>query len=163
MHFTVEEFSPGIYYINRYSEIKIQIIVTKKLDKEEHVWIHSLTSKMSEEHARKLVRYTNDLTDLDDKNYADSVWEVVVTENASLISRMREDKEMCSALAKIMQPELDEAFENGFGNGFDNGQLMQLFRLLKKSIITMEEAIGETELSVEEFQKRYEEYLEQNK
>ena len=28
---------------------------------------------------------------------------------------------MCKALAEIMKPELDEAFDNGFNNGIDNG------------------------------------------
>lgn len=28
---------------------------------------------------------------------------------------------MCKALAEIMKPEIDEAFNNGFNNGFDDG------------------------------------------
>lgn len=151
----VEEVSPGIYYISRYGEISIQLIVTKKLDKRLHVWLNSLTSKISEQHARRLLEITKDLTDLDDKNYADSVWEVVATENIELISRLREDEEMCNALAKIMKPEIDEAFDDGF----NDGQLAQLFNLLKKGIITIEEAVAETEFSMDEFKKKYNEYL----
>lgn len=151
----VEEVTSGIYYISGYSEIKIQIIVTKELDKESHIWINSLTSKISEKHARKLIEITRDLTDLDEKNYADSIWEVVATENASLIQKLREDKEMCNALAKIMKPEIDEAFDDGFSDG----QLTQLFNLLKKGIISLEEAVQETEYSLEEFKEKYNEYL----
>ena len=28
---------------------------------------------------------------------------------------------MCKALAEMMKPEIDAAFNNGFNNGFDNG------------------------------------------
>lgn len=42
MDFIVEEAAPGIYYINRDSDISIQIIVTKHLDQTQHIWINSL-------------------------------------------------------------------------------------------------------------------------
>ena len=58
---------------------------------------------------------------------------------------------MFGALAEIMKPEIDEAF--------DNGKLIQLFNLLKKGIITLEEAVAETELSIEEFEAKYQQYL----
>lgn len=74
---------------------------------------------------------------------------------------------MCNALAKIMKPEIDEAFntgfdagfDNGFDNGFNNGQQTQLFNLLKKGRLTFEEALAETSLTAEEFQTKYKEYL----
>ena len=141
----VEEISSGIYYISRYGELSIQVIVTKELDSEQHV--------------RKLVSVTNNLIELDEKTYADSIWEVVATENIELINRLRRDAEMPKALAKIMKPEIDEAFDDGFNNGFNNGQLTQLFNLLKKGIITLDEAVAETALSIEEFERKYDEYL----
>ena len=159
MDFIVEEAAPGIYYINRDSDISIQIIVTKHLDQTQHIWINSLTNQIDEQHARKLVDITKNLTELDDKNYADSVWEVVATENIELLNRLREDKDMCNALAKIMKPEIDEAFNTGFDNGFNNGQQTQLFNLLKKGRLTFEEALAETSLTAEEFQTKYKEYL----
>ena len=66
---------------------------------------------------------------------------------------------MMKAFAKLMKPEIDEAFDDGFNNGFNNGQLIQLFNLLKKGVITLEEAVAETALSIEEFEKKYNEYL----
>ena len=155
----VEEISSGIYYISRYGELLIQVIVTKELDSEQHVWINALTSHISEQHVRKLVSVTNNLIELDEKTYADSIWEVVATENIELINRLRRDAEMPKALAKIMKPEIDEAFDDGFNNGFNNGQLTQLFHLLKKGIITLDEAVAETALSIEEFERKYDVYL----
>ena len=151
LHLVVEEVSKGIYYISGYNEISIQIIATRELDKNQHIWINSLTSNISEQHIKKIISTTTNLTELDDRNYASSVWEVVTVENRELINQLRGNDEMFGALAEIMKPEIDAAF--------DNGKLKQLFDLLKKGIITKEEALAETDLSPEEFDTRYREYL----
>ena len=162
LNLSVEEISPGIYYISRLGELSIQIIITSRLDEKLHIWLNALTSHISRQHAQTLVNTTKTLTDLDDKNYAESVWEVVAKENATLIKILKEDTLMYKALAEIMKPEIDKAIEEAadkaFDDGFNDGQLTQLFRLLKKGIITLEEAVQETKLSLEEFQQKYNEY-----
>lgn len=151
LHLLVEEVAQGIYYISGYSEISIQIIVTKELNNEQHVWINSLTSHINEQQIKRLLTLTNNLTELDDKNHASSVWEVISLENKEIIKQLRGNNEMFGALAEIMKPEIDEAY--------DNGQLEKLFDLLKKDIITLNVAVIESGLSLEEFEKRYQEYL----
>lgn len=99
------------------------------------------------------------LIDLDDKYYAGVIWEVVTAENKKLMRRLREDEDMGSALAMLMKPEIDQAFDSGFNNGFGNGKLIQLFELLKKGIITRDVALAETDLSAEEFEAKYKDYL----
>ena len=150
-NFSVAEATKGIYYINRYCEFPIQIIVTKELDEEQHVWINSLTSQISEQHIKKLIMITDDLTELDEKNYANSVWEVITTENEILMNQLRRTEEMYSAFAKIMKPEIDEAY--------DNGQLKKVFDFLKKGIISYDVAMKESELKKETFEEKYKEYL----
>ena len=151
LHLSVEEVADGIYYISGYNEISIQVIVTKKLNSEQHVWINALTSHISEQQIRKLVSLTNNLTELDDRNHASSVWEVVSIENKEIIKQLRRNNEMFGALAEIMKPEIDEAY--------DNGKLKQLFNLLQKGFITMEIAVTESGLSPEDFKTKYQEYL----
>ena len=112
--FVVEEYRPGIYYITKENYLMVQIIVSGELDKKNHVWLNSLTNRLSEERAKELVYITGGLKDLDDKYYADSVWEIVTTQNIELIKKMREDKEMCKAMAEIFKPEIDAAFNSGF-------------------------------------------------
>ena len=73
------------------------------------------------EHATELIVTTQKLKDLDDRNYADSLGEVVATVNKNCIQIVREDEALCRALAEIMKPEIDAAFDNGFDNGFDSG------------------------------------------
>ena len=83
--------------------------------------VNSLTNQLREERAKELVYITGELKDLDDKYYADSVWEIVTRQNIELIKNMREDKEMCKAMAEILKPEIDAAFNSGFDNGFNDG------------------------------------------
>lgn len=97
--FIIEEFRPGIYYISNNSPIVIQIIVSKELDYHSHIWLNSLTDHLKQEQAKELLVMTNSLIEQDDKNHADSVWEIVTTQNKELIRRMGGDKEMCKATA----------------------------------------------------------------
>lgn len=62
---------------------------------------------------------------------------------------------MFGALAEIMKPEIDEAYDSGF----DSGKLKQLFELLKKEIISLNVAVTESGLTLEEFEAKYQEYL----
>lgn len=113
-NFLIEEKWLGIYYISKEGFIRIQFIVTKKLSQQNHIWLKSLSDKVSINQAAELLDRTQNLCSLDDKNHADSLWEIVTVANEDTIQALRRDKTMCQALAKIMKPEIDEAFNNGF-------------------------------------------------
>lgn len=131
--FVIEEKYPGIYYISGRNVIPIQIVVSGRLNTEEHIWLNSLTKKLSMEQAKVLVAVTNELEDVAEKKFADSVWEIVTRANKELIEKMREENIMCKAMAEIFKPEIDaaveaavaevreSAFTDGFNNGFNNG------------------------------------------
>lgn len=113
----IEEKYPGIYYIIKESYIKIQIIVTRELRGENHIWLNALSDKMKEKQVLDFLTTAQGLRNLDEKNYADSLWDIVASVNQRVIQKIREDENMCKGLAEIMKPELDEAFNNGFNNG----------------------------------------------
>jgi len=115
--FCIEEKYPGIYYIIKEGYISMQVVVSRELRWKNHVWLNSLSEKVSVQQATELIEYTQQLTRADDKNYADSLWEIVASVNKQTIQKVREDENMCKALAEIMKPEIDEAFSNGFNNG----------------------------------------------
>ena len=115
--FHIEEMYPGIYYIIKDGFIKTQVIVSHELSRENHIWLNSLSEKINLEQATELIGIAQQLEGLDDKQYADSLWEIVASVNKETIQRVREDENMCKALAEIMKPEIDEAFDNGFKDG----------------------------------------------
>lgn len=120
-NFIVEESVKGIYYITKEGYVKVQIVASGQLNQKNHIWLNSLSGSINEKRASDLILTTQRLEDFDDKNYADSLWEVVASVNKQVIQKMREDEDMCQALAEIMKPEIDKAFNNGFCNGFNNG------------------------------------------
>lgn len=151
--FLVEEFRPGIYYISKKYHISIQIVVSSELDNNNHIWLNSLKEHIEREQATKLVHLTNELTELDDKKYADSVWEIVASQNRELVEDMGRDDKMCKAMAEIFKPEIDaakaEAFDNGFNNGVEETCIRMISAKLKKGKST-EEIADNLEMTVEE-------------
>ena len=105
---------------------------------------------MNEAYIAELITKTQKLESNDDKTYADSLWEVVTRANKKIVEKVREDEDMCKALAEIMKPEIDEAFDNGFNNGFDNGMndgKLLAFRNMIKDGMSRELAQKYTEIS----------------
>lgn len=121
-NFLIEENEKGIYYIIKEGYITIQIVVTRELSKENHIWLNSLSKHLEESQVIDLINTTQALKQNDEKNYADSLWEVVTRINTKTIKKIRKDDTMCKALAEIMKPEIEEAFNNGFNDGVDYGK-----------------------------------------
>lgn len=128
--------------------IPMQIIVSRELEHENHVWLNSLSKKLSKNRAKTLVKHTNQLTVVEEKKLADSVWEIVTRLNVELIKNMMEDEEMCKAMAEIFKPEIDAAFDNGFNNGVDDKGI-HVFKNMIKRGFTKEDAQSIAEISNE--------------
>ena len=89
--------------------------------------MNSLSEKISLKQATELINVTQELEQLDDKNYADSLWEIVATVNEQIIEKAMEEERMCEALARIMKPEIDKAFDDGY----EKGMCENIFSLLE--------------------------------
>jgi len=147
--FIIEEKWPGIYYIIKEGYLKIQIVVSKRLSWENHIWLNSLSDSVNVQQAIELIEITEQLEKTDDKNYAESLWDVVETVNKEVIAKVREDENMaCRVLTEIMQPKIDEAFNNGFNNGsLDKG--VNIFKNMIKDGMSKELAQKYAEISDE--------------
>ncbi|MBR5566448.1 MAG: hypothetical protein IKW08_09885 [Roseburia sp.] len=132
--FDVEQKYPGIYYIIKEKYIKIQIIVTRELREENHIWLNALSDKMKKNQVLTFLKTAQGLNKLDEQNYADSLWDIVATVNQEVIRKIREDEKVCKGLAEIMKPELEEAFNNGFDNGFNNGSISSFKNMIRKGM-----------------------------
>lgn len=106
--FTAVKPYEGIYYITKDGFFPIQIVVSKELAKDEHIWLTSLTNEMSETDARKLIQETDSLHEKDDKDYADSVFQLSIQLNKAIFNQIREELTMCQALRELLKPEIDE-------------------------------------------------------
>ena len=101
---------------------------------------------MHENYVTELITTTQALEACDEKKYADSLWEVVTRVNIETINKVRKDDFMCKALAEIMKPELDEAFDNGVNQGKSAGKIL-VFKNMIKAGMSKELAQEYAELS----------------
>lgn len=99
---------PGIYTLHGISFLEVQIVITEEIDGELFQWLSSLTDKLTEEKARKLVITAYHFTENEDKRLAEAVVKVLTTANEGLFRRMREDDSMASALMELMKPEVEK-------------------------------------------------------
>lgn len=106
----IDEKYPGIYYVTGEKILfTTQIIVSSRLNVEEHQWLRALTSKMNEATGERLVLSAKGLSEKDDKDNADSVLQLALAENKELFKKLKEVPGMCEALRTLMKPELDAA------------------------------------------------------
>ena len=110
-HFQISNPYSGVYYIEKEGSLLTQIVVSGELDKESHQWLTALTSNMEYAQAQKLVFDMRALREKDDRENADSVFEVTLKENRQLFETLKKEgtKSMCEALVELMRPELEEA------------------------------------------------------
>ncbi len=119
----VKERFPGIYYVTGNKILfPTQIIVSSKLNQIEHQWLKALTKKMNMETGERLILSARDLSEKEDKEDADSVLQLALSENESIFKTIREDSSMCEALKTLMKPELDAAVEAASTLAKDEGR-----------------------------------------
>ena len=144
----VEKHSSGIYYVK--GEIfPIQIIVTKRLLKEENFWLRNMTASLTQKEAEELV-YAYEGHEKD--NLYKSVMDVIVRANEKEFEEM---KRMCDALLELMKDELDERKAQG--------EMERNMQLISKKIVkgkTIEQIAEELEETVEDILPLYQMVME---
>lgn len=133
----------GIYYIEGKVLFPTQIIVTKELEKDGHVWLKALSGKLGKEDIRHLVNDVKRLTEKMDKELADSVLEVSIGANKQVVEELIGDENMCQALMEIMEPVMQkrdlENIEKGMKEGIKEGIKEGLQKGIRVTIDTLRE------------------------
>ena len=102
----------GIYYIKGKVLFPTQVIVTKELDPEAHVWLGSLSDQLDKQNLQNLLEEINKLHGKADMEFADSVLEVSIQANFETVEQLRGDDKVCQALLEIMEPEINKIKES---------------------------------------------------
>ena len=106
--YSVTKKKAGIYRIDGMI-FPMQVLVTKELVRESHVWITSLTRTLSRDDARELLDNCAELGSEEDRRNADSVVNVASEANVELFKRMiQEGDQMCEELKELLAPEIVE-------------------------------------------------------
>ena len=101
----------GIYYVTDKVLFPTQIIVTKKLNPVEHMWLTALSAGLETQLIKKLLEKIESFDSKLDRELADSVLEVTVKANWQIVEELRGDEHMCQALLEIMEPEINKIKE----------------------------------------------------
>lgn len=100
----------GIFYVTKEGHFPLQILVAKRLSKDNQKWLTLLRRDLVKEDARRVVSQMDTLAEGIERDYGDSVLQVAMKENEKLFRRLKEEeKEMCQALRELFEPELKEA------------------------------------------------------
>lgn len=98
--YLVTQAYPGIYYVEKEGMFPIQIIVGSQLNRKNHLWLKSLSQKMTETDVKKLVL------------------QVSIKENQALFDRMKEEGDVVvsNVLMEFMKPEIDAVVKEAVDN-----------------------------------------------
>ncbi len=106
--YTVTPKADGIYRIGGML-FPMQILVTKELNEENHIWVTPLTRTMSRTRAQKLLNNYSALKNDEDKRNADSIVNVASEANIELFKKLiQEGEQMCEELKELLAPEIME-------------------------------------------------------
>lgn len=101
----------GVYYIEGAVLFPTQIIVTKELERDAHIWLKALSDKIGKQDMAELLRRIRLLTEQGDRELADSVLEVSAQVNRQALEELKGDDNVSEALLEIMQPLLEPLIE----------------------------------------------------
>ena len=106
--YTVTQKAAGIYRISD-TLFPMQILVTKELNKNLHVWVTSLTRSLNQNTLQELLDHCAGLESEEDRKNADSVVNVASEANSELFKKLiQEGNQMCEELKELLAPEIIE-------------------------------------------------------
>lgn len=119
----------GIYYISGKVLFPAQIIVSKELEPESHIWLKSLSGQLEKYDMQTLLRQIQSLDGKQNREFADSVLEVVMKANTTIVKEMIGDDGMSEELLEIIRPIVEpqilkreeECMNRGLKRGLEQG------------------------------------------
>ena len=127
MGYKVEERYAGIFYITGVNLFLIQVIVAKKLSPENQKWLTLMNRELNDADAKRAIIQTDQLEGKEEKDLADALMQVVVSENETVFNGAKKEADgmCCEALKKLMEPEFNEmkaaAIAEGLAQGMEQG------------------------------------------
>lgn len=98
----------GIYYVEGKTWFPTQIVVTRELDQDAHIWLKGLSGNLEKGDIQKMMAERNHMTEKADRELADSVLEVSISANRKIVEELIGDESMYEALMEIMEPKIKQ-------------------------------------------------------
>ncbi len=101
----------GVYYIEGMVLFPTQIIVTKELERDTHIWLKALSDRIEKRDMEELLKRISRLTEQGDRELSDSVLEVSAQVNREVLEELKGDDNMSEALLEIFMPIVEPLIE----------------------------------------------------
>ncbi len=101
----------GVYYIEGMVLFPTQIIVTKELERDTHIWLKALSDRIEKRDMEELLKRISRLTEQGDRELADSVLEVSAQVNREVLEELKGDDNVSEALLEIFMPIVEPLIE----------------------------------------------------
>lgn len=160
----VDNVYNGVYYIRNAGFFQTQVIVSRELDKMNHIWLRSLTDTMDRQQAENLISKSKELMDKPEAGYVDAVLQIVSKANRKVFNEIkREEQEMYQAFVDLMQPEIDEAVNKrldaavsqavseAVSQAISETEVRAIENAMKKLNLSKEDACGLMDVTPEEY------------
>ncbi len=129
----------GIYYVNWIPLFPIQIIATRELEQDKHMWIKALTDKMEKADMEKLIEKSSEISNEHEKELVESILEVTLKANSSVAEKLIGDVKMGEMILKIVQPLIlekekkakTEGIQEGIEKGIEKGKILGAIEILR--------------------------------
>ena len=114
----------GIYYIEGNTAwFPTQIIVTKRLDKNMHIWLRSLSGRLDKNDVKNLLERVGEISDKWDKEMVGAVLAVSIEANKQAVRELAGGEHMLlETLMEIMEPQITEKLDEAQREGRKEGR-----------------------------------------
>lgn len=146
---------PGIYYIKKAGFFDTQIIVSRELNFESHVWLSSLTIDIEPKETIELMESYEEIVTKTERKFADSVVATVLEANPEVEHQLREESDMASELWETFKAEREKAERLGWQEGREKGRLEVAISMLRQGRLTKEEAAKEAGISIQKLEEYF--------
>lgn len=124
----------GVYYIGGMVLFPTQIIVTKELERNAHIWLKALSDRIEKQDMEELLKRISRLTEQGDRELADSVLEVSARVNRKVLEELKGDDNVSEALLEIMQPLIEPLIATRVEAGIETQMLLVKETVAKEAL-----------------------------
>ena len=110
--FSLSQKFAGVYYVSGIAELKIQIVVGAELEGDEFIPLRVQKENASEDDIRKFIEMCGELREQAEKDMADTIIQISISNNEKTYERLKEESDMSQALEKLMGDRLEKIMED---------------------------------------------------
>ena len=110
--FSLSQKFAGVYYVSGIAELKIQIVVGAELEGDEFIPLRVQKVNASEDDIRKFIEMCGELREQAEKDMADTIIQISISNNEKTYERLKEESDMSQALEKLMGDRLEKIMED---------------------------------------------------